>query len=135
MIQHRVFSYVFPAHARTHRVPRMALNLEVQVLFGPQGAEPLAKGNCVAAMRGGEEAGGKTGEPTNRNRIQGQCGGATRRWTGTPDTPSVTPMGRSGGHPGKVQCLTVGDLLGSPGDPEQGVGDGIRWSRRGQPRP
>ena len=42
-------------------MPRMALNLEVQVLFGPQGAEPIAKGNCVAAMRGGEEAGGKTG--------------------------------------------------------------------------
>src|SRR5258708_27689350 len=39
----------------------MALNLEVQVLFGPQGAEPIAKGNCVAAMRGGEEAGGKSG--------------------------------------------------------------------------
>jgi hypothetical protein len=38
----------------------MALNLEVQVLFGPQGAEPIAKGNCVAVMRGGEEAGGKT---------------------------------------------------------------------------
>jgi hypothetical protein len=42
-------------------VPRMKLNLEVQVLFGPQGAEPRAKGNCVAVMRGGEEAGGKTG--------------------------------------------------------------------------
>jgi hypothetical protein len=27
----------------------------------PQGAEPIAKGNCVAAMRGGEEAGGKSG--------------------------------------------------------------------------
>ena len=39
----------------------MALNLEVKVLFGPQGAEPIAKGNCVAAMRGGEEAGGKSG--------------------------------------------------------------------------
>ena len=51
----------FPAKAGIHCVPRMALNLEVQVLFGPQGAEPLAKGNCVAAMRGGEEAGGKTG--------------------------------------------------------------------------
>ena len=38
----------------------MILNLEVQVLCGPQGAEPLAKGNCVAVMRGGEEAGGKT---------------------------------------------------------------------------
>ncbi len=42
-------------------MPRMILNWEVQVLFGPQGAEPLAKGNCVAAMRGGEDAGGKTG--------------------------------------------------------------------------
>src|SRR5690242_11313704 len=39
----------------------MILNWEVQVLFGPQGAEPIAKGNCVAVMRGGEEAGGKTG--------------------------------------------------------------------------
>ena len=51
----------FPAKAGIHCVPRMALNLEVQVLFGPQGAEPIAKGNCVAAMRGGEEAGGKSG--------------------------------------------------------------------------
>src|SRR6202030_104503 len=51
----------FPAKAGIHCVPRMALNLEVQVLFGPQGAEPIAKGTCVAAMRGGEEAGGKTG--------------------------------------------------------------------------
>src|SRR5205085_10934185 len=47
------------------------------------------------------------GEPTNRHRIQGQRGGATRQWTGTPDTPSVTRTGRSGGHPEKVQCLTV----------------------------
>jgi len=39
----------------------MILNLEVEVLCGPQGAEPLAKGNCVPVMRGGEEAGGKTG--------------------------------------------------------------------------
>ena len=52
---------VFPAKSRDPCVPRMILNWEVQVLFGPQGAEPLAKGNCVAAMRGGEEAGGKTG--------------------------------------------------------------------------
>jgi hypothetical protein len=36
----------------------MALNLGV--LFVPQEAEPIAKGNCVAVMRGGEEAGGKT---------------------------------------------------------------------------
>src|ERR1700719_3318890 len=75
------------------------------------------------------------GEPTNRNRIQGQCGGATRRWTGTPDTPSVARTGKSGGRPEKVQCLTVGDLLGSPGEPEQGVGDGAGWSGRDQPRP
>ena len=53
--------YASAAFAASHRVPRMALNLEVQVLFGPQGAEPIPKGNCVAAMRGGEEAGGKSG--------------------------------------------------------------------------
>ena len=51
----------FPGGSRGPCVPRMMLNLEVRVLFGPQGAEPIAKGNCVAAMRGGEEAGGKTG--------------------------------------------------------------------------
>ena len=50
-----------PGEGRDPCVPRMILNWEVQVLFGPQGAEPLAKGNCVAVMRGGEEAGGKTG--------------------------------------------------------------------------
>ena len=38
-------------------MPRVILNWEVQVLFGPQGAEPLAKGNCVAAMRGGRKPG------------------------------------------------------------------------------
>jgi hypothetical protein len=77
----------------------------------------------------------QNGEPTNRNRIQGQCGGATRRGTGTPDTPSDHRTGRSGGCLGKVQCLTVGDLPSSPGEPEQGAGDGIRRSGRGQPRP
>ena len=61
MIQCDAPVHVFPAKAGTHCVPRMALNLEVKVLFGPQGAEPIAKGNCVAAMRGGEEAGGKSG--------------------------------------------------------------------------
>src|SRR5437762_10604833 len=47
----------FPAKAGTHCVPRMTLNLEVQVLFGPRGAEPIANGNCVVVIRGGEEAG------------------------------------------------------------------------------
>jgi len=75
------------------------------------------------------------GGPTNRHRIQGQCGGATRRGTGAPDTPSVHRKGRSGGCPEKVQCITVGDLPSSPGEPEQGVGDGVRWPGRGQPRP
>ena len=51
----------FPGESRDPCVPRMTLNWEVQVLCGPQGAEPLAKGNCAAAMWGGEEAGGKTG--------------------------------------------------------------------------
>jgi hypothetical protein len=77
----------------------------------------------------------QNGGPTNRKRIQGQCGGATRHGTGTPDTPSVHRTGRSDGRLGKVQCLTVGDLPGSPGEPEQGVGDGIRWLGRSQPRP
>jgi hypothetical protein len=40
MIQCRVSSCVFPA---THCVPRMAQNLEVKILFGPQRAEPIAK--------------------------------------------------------------------------------------------
>jgi hypothetical protein len=60
----------------------------------------------------------QNGGPTNRKRIQGQCDGATRRGTGTPDTPSDHRTGRSDGHPAKVQCLTVGDLPSSPGEPE-----------------
>jgi hypothetical protein len=41
-----------------HRSPQL-------MQLGPQGAGPLVKGNCVAAMRGGEEAAGANGEPTN----------------------------------------------------------------------
>ena len=76
----------------------------------------------------------QNGGPTNRKRIQGQRGGATRPGTGTPDTPSVHRTGRSDGRLGKVQCLTVGDLPGSPGEPQQGIGDGIRRLGRSQPR-
>src|SRR5204862_4430688 len=60
-IQSANFHLAFPAKAGTHCVPRMTLNLEVQVLFGPRGAEPIANGNCVVVIRGGEEAGGKSG--------------------------------------------------------------------------
>src|SRR5580704_7754129 len=101
-----------------------------------QGATALQRcgvGRKPEANRGADEQ-----EPDTKPapaKAGGQCGGATRRWTGTPDTPSVARTGKSGGRPEKVQCLTVGDLLGSPGEPEQGVGDGVRWSGRGQPRP
>jgi hypothetical protein len=57
--------------------------------------EPLADGNCVAAMRGGEEALRQNSELTNRNRIPGRCGGVTRPRTGKPngqtDTTRVNP--------------------------------------------
>jgi hypothetical protein len=33
--------------------------------------------------------------------------------------------GKSGGARAKQQCLTLGDLFASPGDPEQDVGNGI----------
>src|SRR6516165_3456324 len=92
----------FPGGSRGPCVPRMALNLEV--LFVPQGAEPIAKGNCVAVMRGGEEAGGKTGsrrteigyKPAHA-KAGGQCGAATRHGAGTPGTPSDHREGRSVG--------------------------------------
>ena len=70
---------VFPAKAGTYRVPRMAQNLEVKILFGPQGAEPVAKGNGVAAMRGGEEAGGKPGGRRTEIGYKASAGGVTRR--------------------------------------------------------
>lgn len=46
-----------------------------------------------------------------------------------------TRAGKSGGARAKQQRLTLGDLFASPGDPEQGVGNGIRWAERSQPRP
>jgi hypothetical protein len=45
---------------------------------------------------------------------------------GTPDHHPDTRAGKSGGARAKQQRLTLGDLCVSPGDPEQGVGDGIR---------
>ncbi len=103
----------------------MILSLEVQVLFGPQGAEPIAKGNCVAAMRGGEEAGGKTGGRRTGTGYKasavGQPGMGRERPILLPSRVRVDPAAALG----KGQYLTVGDLSGSPGEPEQDVGDGI----------
>ena len=63
-------------------VPRMAQNSEVKILFGPQGAEPIAKGNCVAAMRGGEEAGGTSGGRRTEIGYKASAGGVTRPMDG-----------------------------------------------------
>ena len=63
-------------------VPRMAQNSEVKILFGPQGAEPTAKGNCVAAMRGGEEAGGQSGGRRTEIGYKAGAGGVTRPMDG-----------------------------------------------------
>lgn len=74
-------------------------------------------------------------ELTNRNRIRGRRGGATRHGTGTPDRHPGTRAGKSGGARAKQQRLTLGDLPASPGDPEQDGGNAFRWARRSQPRP
>jgi hypothetical protein len=42
-----------------------------------------------------------------------------------PDNHPYTRAGKSGGARAKQQRLTLGDLFTSPGDPEQGVGNGI----------
>ncbi len=60
----------------------------------------------------------QSSEPTNRNRIQGRCGGATRLETGTPNGHPDTRTGKSGGPRAKEQRLTLGGLVVSPGDPE-----------------
>ena len=73
-------------------------------------------------------------ELTNRNRIQGLCGGVTRQWTGTPDDHPDTRTRKSGSARAKQQRLTLGDLPASPDDPEQGAGDGVRRVGRSQPR-
>jgi hypothetical protein len=57
--------------------------------------------------------------------VTGPRGGVTRQWTGTADSHPDTRAGKSGGARAKQQRLTLGDLYVSPGEPEQGVGDGI----------
>ena len=81
-------------------VPRMILNLEVQVLCGPQGAEPRAKGNCVAVMRGGEEAGGKTGGRRTGTRYKASA---------------VGQPGLGRGHPILLLFIARVDLAATPG--------------------
>src|ERR1700733_1592219 len=77
----------------------MALILEVNPLRAVW-PEPLADGNCVTARWGGEEALRQISELTNRNRIQGRCGGVTRFLTGKPnshtDTTQVNPAALEG---------------------------------------
>ncbi len=58
-------------------------------------------------------------ELTNRNRIEGRCGGVTRHWTGTPESQTDTRIGKSGGDRAKDQRLTLGDLFRFRDDPEQ----------------
>lgn len=74
-------------------------------------------------------------DPTNRNRIQGQRGGVTRQWTGTPDRHLDTHAGRSGGDRAKLSQLTLGDLRPRPDDPDHRIGNDAGQGRRGQPRP
>jgi hypothetical protein len=74
-------------------------------------------------------------ELTNRNRIEGRCGGVTRQWTGTPGDHPDTRTGKSGSARAKQQRLTLGGLSAFPGDPEQDIGNGIRRVGRSQPRP
>src|SRR5260370_7854065 len=67
-----------------------------------------------AANRGADEQTSDT-KPAPA-KAGGQCGGATRPWTGTPDTPSFKPTGRSvalqptawsgGGYPGQSRGVT-----------------------------
>jgi hypothetical protein len=54
--------------------------------------------------------------PTNRNRIEGLRGRATRQWTGTPESHPDVRAGKSGGDHEKETGLTLGDLRGCPGD-------------------
>jgi hypothetical protein len=90
----------------------------VQVLFGPQGAEPIAKGNCVAVMRGGEEAGGKTGGRRTESGYKASAMGQPGVGRGHPILLLIIARVDPTATPAKVQCLTVGDLRGSPGEPE-----------------
>ena len=94
-----------PAQPGTHGVPRMALNLEVQVLFGPQGAEPLAKGNCVAAMRGGEEAGGKTGGRRTESGYKASAVGQPGMGRGGPILLLSSALVDPAAAPGKCSVL------------------------------
>jgi hypothetical protein len=53
---------------------------------------------------------------------------------GTPDNHLDTRAGKSGGTRAKQQRLTLGDLIASPGEPEQqDIGNGIGWAERSQP--
>jgi hypothetical protein len=74
-------------------------------------------------------------ELTNRNRIEGRCGGATRQWTGRPssqaDTAKVNPAApkrRSSVLPWEISLLLRAIR-------RRGAGDSFRRARRSQQRP
>ena len=82
-------------------VPGLALNLEVEVLFGADWREPIAEGNCVAARRGGEEAGSEA--ESRRTGRGGRCGGVTQQRMGKPKNQADRRTGKSDSDRVKVQ--------------------------------
>jgi hypothetical protein len=96
------------------RVPGIGTSLQGASPERAGWPEPLADGNCVTARWGGEEALRQTLELTNRNRIQGRCGGVTRRRMGKPESHTDTTPGKSGSIRGKEACLTLGGLFAAP---------------------
>ncbi len=71
-----------------------------------------ADGNCGRATDRGEEAGWRTCEATNRNRIQGRSAQVSAPVSTKPS--SSRQEGKCGARAGKVHVLIRGDLTGVP---------------------
>ena len=81
------------------------------------------------ARRNLKEADAPNSDSTNRNRIQGQRGGVTRQWTGTPNRHPDTHGGKSGEARVQHSRLTLGDLPARPDEPDYRVGNAAGWAR------
>jgi hypothetical protein len=116
-------TYVIPAARRADwyvRCARHGTDLGGASPLRADWPEPLANGNCCAAMRVGRKPAANLGadeqEPDTRPM-----------WTDDPaadgelQQPNGSHSGRSGGARGKDQCLTLGDLFLPSGNRSRGA--------------
>jgi hypothetical protein len=86
-----------------------------------------ADGNCVAAMRGGEQPEANLQSAGDKRDSAGCSGEPAREWR----NPDTAQTGRAEAKPGVVKSVALGEQVKSDDGAHQVVGGGMRRRSRG----